>query len=182
MKIKHKNTDQGKGLVLVLDRLAAAAPKKLKSKTNYEASVDYCCSALVLSSAFGFRVVPDRTYHLYLAGTDWKLSLVSPKEWGTRSPGHYVGGCKLRFDMTWSIAFDENMRKGSAVHSALLSCLEDIKDQLYDSGSWVEVLKQVRGPMPYQQRVLATAFTASLRHSLALSGQVGLSPQAPQLI
>ncbi len=182
MKIKRKNTEQDKGLVLVLDRLTAAAPRRLKPKTNYEASVDYCCSALVLSSAFGFRVVPGQTYYLYLAGTDWKLSLVSPAEWGASCPGQYVGGCKLRFDMTWAISFDENMREGSPVHTALLSYLKGISDQLYESGSWAEVLKQVRGPMPYQQRVLATALTASLRHSLALSGQVGLSPQAPQLI
>ncbi len=104
MTARAKNTHQDKGLVLVLQDLNAAAPNQMRAKSSEEAAVDYCWSALVLSSAFGFRVTPGQQYYLYLSEAKWRLSLISPEEWGARLSGAYVGECHMRHDMTWAVA------------------------------------------------------------------------------
>ena len=178
---RSKNTHQGKGLVLVLQDLSSAAPFELSAKSSDEAAQDYCWSALVLSAAFGFRVVPGQSYYLYLDSGAWKLSMISPAEWGHRIPGTFVGSCDLRVDMTWSLIFDESIVEGSAVHDALLQYLTGIREQLLQSGSWEALLRRGERHLPYQQRVLTTALASSLRQSLALSGQSGVPPGVPAL-
>jgi len=178
---REKNTHQGKGLVLVLQDLSAAAPGELRSKSSEEAAEDYCWSALVLSAAFGFRVTPGQRYFLYLVNQSWQMSLLSPEEWGRRLPGDYVGHCQLRHDMTWGLTFDEAVSEGSSVHSALLQYLEGIREQLLQSGSWEALLRKGERHLPYQQRVLTTALASSLRQSLALSGHAGVPPGVPAL-
>ena len=179
---RSKNTHQGKGLVLVLQDLSSAAPFELSAKSSDEAAQDYCWSALVLSAAFGFRVVPGQSYYLYLdSRRAWKLSMISPAEWGHRIPGTFVGSCDLRVDMTWSLVFDESIVEGSAVHDALLQYLTGIREQLLQSGSWEALLRRGERHLPYQQRVLTTALASSLRQSLALSGQSGVPPGVPAL-
>lgn len=173
---RAKNTEQGKGLVFVLEDLASAAPRALRPKSSEEAVRDYCWSALVLSAAFSFRVVPGQAYYLYLHGGVWKLSLISPREWGERQPGDFVGHCVLREDMTWSIEFEPALDDALVVQEALHRYLEGIQSQLREAGSWRELLRQGERRLPYQQRVLATALAASLRHSLLLSGQAGAPP------
>jgi hypothetical protein len=176
---RSKNTHQGKGLVLVLQDLSSAAPFELSAKSSDEAAQDYCWSALVLSAAFGFRVVPGQSYYLYFQTGTWKLSLISPDEWGHRMPGIYVGSCDLRSDMTWSLVFDTSVKEGSPVHDALLQYLTGIREQLLQSGSWEALLRRGERHLPYQQRVLTTALASSLRQSLALSGQSGRSARRP---
>ena len=179
MEQRSKNTHQGKGLVLVLQDLYSAAPFELSAKSSDEAAQDYCWSALVLSAAFGFRVVPGQSYYLYFQTGTWKLSLISPDEWGHRMPGIYVGSCDLRSDMTWSLVFDTSVKEGSPVHDALLQYLTGIREQLLQSGSWEALLRRGERHLPYQQRVLTTALASSLRQSLALSGQSGVPPGVP---
>ena len=181
MEQRSKNTHQGKGLVLVLQDLSSAAPFELSAKSSDEAAQDYCWSALVLSAAFGFRVVPGQSYYLYFQTGTWKLSLISPDEWCHRMPGIYVGSCDLRSDMTWSLVFDTSVKEGSPVHDALLQYLTGIREQLLQSGSWEALLRRGERHLPYQQRVLTTALASSLRQSLALSGQSGVPPGVPAL-
>ena len=181
MSAHAKNTSQDKGLVLVLQDLHAASPGQLRSKSSDEAARDYCWSALVLSSAFGFRVTPAHTYSLYLVDGQWRLSLITPEEWGARMHGAFVGRCQLRHDMTWSVVFDESVAEGSAVHDALLQYLDGIREQLQASGSWEVLLKNGERHLPYQQRVLTTGLASSLRQSLALSGQSGVPLSVPLL-
>ena len=177
----EKNTHQGKGLVLVLQDLSAAAPEELRAKSSEEAAEDYCWSALVLSAAFGFRVTPGQRYFLYLVRQAWQLSLLSPEDWGQRLPGEYVGYCHLHHGMTWGLTFDDAVQEGSLVHSALVQYLEGIREQLLQSGSWEALLRQGERRLPYQQRVLTTALASSLRQSLALSGHAGVPPGVPAL-
>ena len=181
MTAHAKNTFQDKGLVLVLQDLHAASPGQLRSKSSDEAARDYCWSALVLSSAFGFRVSPGRTYSLYLVDGHWQLSLIAPEEWGARMPGAFVGQCQLLHDMTWSLVFDESVAEGSPVHDALLQYLDGIHEQLQASGSWEALLRNGERHLPYQQRVLTTGLASSLRQSLALSGQSGVPLSVPLL-
>ena len=181
MSARAKNTLQDKGLVLVLQDLHAASPGQLRSKSSDEAARDYCWSALVLSSAFGFRVAPGHTYSLYLVEGQWRLSLITREEWGARMPGDFVGRCQLRHDMTWSVVFDESVAEGSPVHDALLQYLDGIREQLQASGSWEALLKSGERHLPYQQRVLTTGLASSLRQSLVLSGQSGVPLSVPLL-
>ena len=181
MTAREKNTHQDKGLVLVLQDLNAVSPAQLRSKSSDEAAQDYCWSALVLSAAFGFRVSPGHTYYLYLTDGRWQLSLISPEEWGQRLPGAFVAQCQLRHDMTWSLIFDSSVAEGSAVHDALLQYLAGIRAQLEASGSWEALLRQGERHLPYQQRVLTTALSSSLRQSLTLSGQRGVPLSVPLL-
>jgi hypothetical protein len=165
----------------VLQDLHAASPGQLRSKSSDEAARDYCWSALVLSSAFGFRVSPGHTYSLYLVDGHWQLSLITPEEWGARMPGAFVGQCQLCHDMTWSLVFDESVAEGSPVHDALLHYLDGIHEQLQASGSWEALLRNGERHLPYQQRVLTTGLASSLRQSLALSGQSGVPLSVPLL-
>jgi len=181
MTARAKNTHQDKGLVLVLQDLHASAPAQLRSKSSDEAAQDYCWSALVLSAAFGFRVAPGHHYYLYLVDSQWRLSLISPTEWGHRLPGAFVARCELRHDMTWALTFDEAVAEGSEVHSALVQYLEGIRSQLAASGSWGALLREGERHLPYQQRVLTTALASSLRQSLVLSGQSGVPLSVPLL-
>ena len=181
MSAREKNTHQDKGLVLVLQNLQAASPAQLRSKSSDEAAQDYCWSALVLSAAFGFRVAPGHTYYLYLSERRWQLSLISPQEWGHRLHGAFVAHCQLRHDMTWLLTFDPSVVEGSVVHGALLQYLAGIRSQLEESGNWEALLRQGERHLPYQQRVLTTALSSSLRQSLTLSGQSGVPLSVPLL-
>jgi hypothetical protein len=71
--------------------------------------------------------------------------------------------------------------EGSAVHDALLQYLAGIRAQLEASGSWEALLRQGERHLPYQQRVLTTALSSSLRQSLTLSGQSGVPLSVPLL-
>ena len=181
MTSRSKNTRQDKGLVLVLQDLQASAPARLRSQPSDEAAPDYCWAALVLSAAFGFRVSPGHHYYLYWVESRWTLSLIAPEEWGRRQPGPFVARCELRHDMTWALSFDEGVAEGSETHAALLRYLEGIRSQLESSGSWNAVLREGERHLPYQQRVLTTALSSSLRQSLALSGQAGVPLSVPLL-
>ena len=83
--------------------------------------------------------------------------------------------------MTWSLSFDPSVEEGSAVHDALLQYLAGIRSQLDESGSWEKLLRQGERHLPYQQRVLTTALSSSLRQSLTLSGQSGVPLSVPLL-
>ena len=179
MTAHAKNTFQDKGLVLVLQDLHAASPGQLRSKSSDEAARDYCWSALVLSSAFGFRVSPGHTYSLYLVDGQWQLSLISPEEWGARMPGAFVGECKLRHDMTWSVVVDESVAEDSPMHDALLQYLHGIHEQLPASGNWEALLRNGQRHLSYYQRVLAKGLASSSRQPPALRRQSGLPLYVP---
>ena len=83
--------------------------------------------------------------------------------------------------MTWALSFDEGVTEGSETHDALLRYLEGIRSQLESSGSWSALLRAGERHLPYQQRVLTTALSSSLRQSLALSGQTGVPLSVPLL-
>ena len=169
--VNPSGNPQGKGLVMVLQQIAAAAPAEIRAKSTDQALLDYWCSSLVLSSAFKFRVVPDQTYFLYRADQEWQLSLVSPVEWGDRLPGDFVAECALGRDMTWKLSFHSELSGG--VRQALIQFLEGFQSQAESSKNFDEMLPDYVAHLPYQQRVLASALKRSLKHSLQLGGDNG---------
>lgn len=170
--VNPQGNPQGKGVVMVLQQMAAAAPAEIRPKSADEALLDYWCSSLVLSAAFKFRVAPDNTYFLYRVGLDWQLSLIAPNEWGARIPGEFVAECQLSPDMTWQLKFDDNL--SASVRAALVSFLEGFQAQAASSESFDEMLPDYVESLPYQQRVLASALKRSLKHSLRLAGDNGV--------
>ena len=58
--VNPQGNPQGKGLVMVLQQMAAAAPAEIRPKSADEAMLDYWCSSLVLSAAFKL-LAADRT-------------------------------------------------------------------------------------------------------------------------
>ena len=170
--VNPQGNPQGKGLVMVLQQMAAAAPAEIRPKSADEALLDYWCSSLVLSAAFKFRVAPDNTYYLYRAQGEWQLSLISPEEWGRRLPGDYVAECQLSQDMTWKLRFDSDLSQ--SVRDALVMFLEGFQEQAARSQSFDDLLPDYVESLPYQQRVLASALKRSLKHSLRLAGDNGV--------
>lgn len=169
--INPQGNPQGKGVVMVLQQMAAAAPAEIRPKSTDEALLDYWCSSLVLSSAFKFRVAPDNTYFLYRVGSEWQLSLIAPSEWGARIPGEFVAECQLSQDMTWQLQFDDGLSQ--TVRDALVAFLEGFQAQAASSSSFDEMLPDYVESLPYQQRVLASALKRSLKHSMRLGGDNG---------
>lgn len=52
----------------------------------------------------GFKPIIGKTYHLYEdADGQWKLSMISPAEWGSKCPYTFVSTVKLLADHTWDI-------------------------------------------------------------------------------
>jgi len=141
--VNPSGNPQGKGLVMVLQQIAAAAPAEIRAKSTDQALLDYWCSSLVLSSAFKFRVVPDQTYFLYRADQEWQLSLVSPVEWGDRLPGDFVAECALGRDMTWKLSFHSELSGG--VRQALIQFLEGFQSQAESSKKFRRDAAGLRG-------------------------------------
>jgi len=164
---------QGKGLVPVLDALNALRPWQAEPKTGEAILRDFCLSTLVLSAHFDFRVVPGKTYYLYRRGSGWQLSLISPEEWGDRSPGPWVAHCDLRTDMTWDVALAPDIGDDGALVSALESHLRGFVERVSGAESLEAALPIYEQQLPYQQRMMATALSSSLQTSLLLSGLSG---------
>ena len=101
MEIKLANP-QGKGRERISDALQILQELQIEHKTPIQILRDYCCSLLVLASDFSFLPVPNRNYFLFLSGEKFKLSPISPKEWGDSRFGEYIAKCRLETDMTWS--------------------------------------------------------------------------------
>lgn len=167
---------QGKGLALVLERLAGLAPTGVRAKPIEAILSDYWQSTLVLSADFSFRVVPDKQYFLY-HGERWLLSLIAPDEWGSRCPGVFVAQCQLQRDATWSVVFADALAEQPEVLEALQRFLEGFEHKVSSADSLVEALPEYEASLPYQQRMMATALTTSLRHSARLSGCSTLPPR-----
>ena len=164
---------QGKGMVPVLDQLRAVAPWDITAKSPEQILRDYCLSSLVLSAVFKFRTVPGNTYYLYRVGYEWQLSLISPEEWGERLPGAPVAHCELAKDMTWSIVLTENVADDVALVSDLQKFIAGFADRIASAQTLEASLPVYEINLPYQQRMMATALSASLRSSLVLSGLSG---------
>ena len=170
--MNQEGNPQGKGLVMVLQQIAATAPSEIRPKRAEEALLDYWCSSLVLSAAFKFRVSPDQTYYLYHVDQAWQLSLISPAEWGRLQPGAFVATCMLQRDITWKLEFASDL--SDTVRSALVAFLDAFQAKASESGSFDELLPDYIAELPYQQRVLASALKKSLKNSLQLAGDNGL--------
>ena len=163
---------QGKGQVPVLADWQAMRPGEVGEKAPALLLLNWFVSTLVLSAEFSFRPVVGVTYHLYLAGQRWKLSLIGPDEWGDRTPGVYLGACLLRRDTTWDLQPCASGLQQPAIRERLAELADDFVETLDGSESVREALPGYRRNLPYYQRMLATALGSSLRDSAQRLGML----------
>jgi hypothetical protein len=134
---------------------------------------DYLTSLLVLSAEFNFRVVPGQSYHLYWRPAGWHLSLIAPTEWGRRDPGHYIGHCSLRPDMTWSLEPAADLGDAGPALEALRGVQDGFLQQLDSEQALEAGLPDYAAQLPYGRRLLAAGLAASMRQSIRRLGLEG---------
>ena len=173
--INPEGNPDGKGLVPVMDALNALRPWSATPKAPETILRDFCLSTLVLSARFDFRVVPNKTYYLYRASDGWRLSLISPSEWGTRCPGPFIAEATLATDMTWDMQLSSELGNEPMLIDELSQHLQGFLARLSGAGTLEESLPTYEAGLPYQQRMMATALSSSLQTSLMLSGLAGQS-------
>ncbi len=170
---------QGKGHVGFLLDWAYSSPRGVVAKRAPQLLADYFTSLLVLSSAFKFKPVFGKDYYLYVDGSNWSLSLVSPDEWNADAKRRaFVGKCMLHPDSTWSIAPSENIGTQGPVSDALAAFYDSFIDKLQSDQVLEDGLPVYEPTLPYYQRLFAAALSRSMKGSMAEGNQLGLSAEA----
>lgn len=175
--INPEGNPDGKGLVPVMDALNALQPWSVTRKAPDTILRDFCLSTLVLSARFDFRVVPNNIYYLYRAPDGWRLSLISPSEWGVRLPGPFIAEATLAPDMTWDMQLCPEIGNDPELVDELSQHLQGFLERIAEAGTLEDALPTYEAGLPYQQRMMATALSSSLQTSLLLSGLAGQSGQ-----
>jgi hypothetical protein len=144
----------------------------------------------VLSARCDLRPVVGQRYYLYCDGYDdrqraaeghveghvegsdsgWRLSLVSPEEWGGRAPGRCLGPCWLREDMTWTLDAEAALAADAELRARVAALVQDFLERLDVDGPLEVQLPGYHRELPYYRRLLAAGLGASLRQSLAAAG------------
>ena len=173
---------QGKGLVPVLAHWHALRPHGGAAKGPAELLLDLFASTLVLSARCDLRPVVGQRYYLYCdlgrdleRGLDkddsgWRLSLISPAEWGERAPGRCLGPCWLREDMTWALDAEASLAADAGLRERVAALVQDFLERLDVDGPLEFQLPGYHRELPYYRRLLAAGLGASLRQSLAAAG------------
>lgn len=175
---------QGKGVVPVLRDWNSLMPVALAPKNAVDFLRDYCVSSLVLAADFKFKPVVGKTYYLYATPTGWSLTMISPQEWGERKAGEFLASCELRADMTWEMDATDLLEQPEALAQAR-NFIQGFVDTLTEQESISDNLPFYVQEMPYYRRMLGTALSASLKHTLPASGddmQALLSAGGAQLL
>lgn len=168
---------QGKGLVPVLDGLAACRPRvAVPPKAIDQISRELFTSLFVLEASFQFRPVVGRGYWLYRSGERFRLSMVSPGEWGAGNPfGQPVGEAVLQPDMTWTLGLHPAAADDPAVTRLIAERRALLTARLEKAESLDEAMPDFEAELPFQRRALAAGLAASLRRSMQGAGIVALT-------
>jgi hypothetical protein len=166
---------QGKGLVPVLDSLAASRPTATVPPKHIEqVSSELFTSLFVLHSQFQFKPVVGKSYWLYRKDGAFKLSLISPEEW-RGGFGQYVGECQLQSDITWTLKLDDQAARDTQLMQLIASRRAEFEAKLQATDSLQQILPVFDASLPFYQRVFASALAHSLGVSMRKSGIAGLS-------
>lgn len=169
--MKYQPNPQGKGLVPVLDSLAASRVViSVPPKHIDQISAELFTSLFVLNSAFQFKPLVGRTYWLYRKNKSFRLSLISPQEWGGEQFGQFVGECELHADITWSLKLDDTAARNMELTSFIEKKRNEFEDKLRNAETLDSVLPVFDASLPFYQRVFASALAHSLGVSMQKSG------------
>lgn len=162
---------QGKGLVPVLDCLAASRVRiAVAPKTVTEVANELFTSLFVLGSQFQFRPKVGEHYWLYRKNTKYRLSMIAPQEWGGDSFGEYIGECVLQADLTWTLQLGETASCDSELLASIAARREEFEQALQQAESLEDALPVYLPSLPFYSRVFAASLANSLRVSMQLSG------------
>ena len=176
MSLKHPNP-QGKGLVPVMDSLAASRARiNVPAKHIDQISSELFTSLFVLHSRFQFKPVVAKKYYLYRrADNSFHLSMINPDEWGGTRFGQFIGECVLQPDISWTLTLDA----GAAQDADLIKLIEtrrrQFEEAMHEASSVDELLPVYLESLPFYQRLFASALANSLKDSMQKSGIQGLS-------
>ena len=154
MEIKLANP-QGKGLERISDALQILQEIRVEHKKPIHILRDYCCSLLVLASEFSFLPIPNRYYFLFLSGDKFKLSPISPKEWGHSRFGDYIAKCRLETDMTWSGIWRQDLEDFPALNEKIRGHMRNSLELIFESDKITDNLPFFDRDLSYYRRVLA---------------------------
>lgn len=173
--VKNPNP-QGKGLVPVLDCLyASRIACEVPAKTVEQISSELFTSLFVLHSRFSFKPVPGKTYFLYEKQGAYKLSLISPLEWGGSDFGRFVAECELQADMSWSLNLDPGASKDPELMQRISRKRQEFDQFLGAVPALEQALPEYLHSLPFYQRVYASALAHSLKTSMRKAGIAELS-------
>lgn len=165
---------QGKGLVPVLDSIAASrSTVNVPPKLIEQISSEWFTSLFVLNSQFHFKPVVGKPYWLYRRGSVFKLSLISPAQW-RGGFGQYVGECQLQSDITWTLILDDKAACDAELMQLIGEKRAQFEAKLHTAETLEEVLPVFDTSLPFYQRVFASALAHSLGVSMEKSGINGL--------
>lgn len=171
---KHANP-QGKGLVPVMDSLAASrASLPVPPKPLEQMASELFTSLFVLNSRFQFKPVVGKPYWLYRRNNAFHLSMIAPQEWGGRGYGQYIGECVLQQDVTWSLELDAGAARDAALMTFIEARRREFERALQEADAIDRVLPFYMESLPFYQRVFASALASSLQASMRKSGMLGL--------
>ena len=169
MEIKLGNP-QGKGLERISDALQILQEVRVEHKKPIQILRDYCCSLLVLASEFSFLPIPNRYYFLFLSGDKFKLSPISPKEWGHSRFGDYIAKCRLEPDMTWSGIWRQDLEDFPALNEKIRGHMRNSLELIIESDKITDNLPFFDRDLSYYRRVLALGLSSSIELSLKQVG------------
>ena len=174
---------QGKGLTPVLDSLTQSRTQlSLPAKRVDQISSELFTSLFVLHSDFAFKPVPGRRYCLYRKSERFRLSLITPREWGDARFGQYIGECVLQPDLTWTLHFDAQAARDRELLRLIEARREAFERRLDAAETLDSVLPVFDASLPFYRRVYAAALAHSLGVSMRNSGIHGLSYQQAQAL
>lgn len=180
---RRQPNPQGKGLVPVLNSLAASMPTvHVPPKFMAQISSELFTSLFVLNSRFQFKPVVGKSYWLFRRGHTFRLSLISPAEWGSTAFGQFVGECRLQTDITWTLALDPKAALDSELMNVIAQKRTQFEAKLQSSESLKEVLPVFEPSLPFYQRALAAGLARSLHISMEKSGIHNLPYEKAKLL
>lgn len=174
--MKKQANPQGKGLVPVLDSLADSRARTIiPPKSIDQISSELFTSMFILHSQFSFKPVVGKPYYLYQYRGNFKLSMISPREWGGSDFGQYIGECVLQTDISWTLTLGAEAAKDESFMEYIEQQRKQFDDVMCSAESVDETLPVYLESLPFYQRVFASALANSLKISMEKSGMLGLS-------
>ena len=180
--LKSDGNPEGKGHNGFLLDWYQSEPRGVVAKPRRQVLAEFFTSMLVLSASFKFRPSIGTANYLYWFRGKWSLSLIAPDEWSDERRAGFAGICVLQRDMTWTIAPSQLLTEDNPVSEAVVRFYEAFAEMLDTDLTLEEILPFYVGPLPYYQRLFASALGRSVRAAVTLGDQASTSCRQWQML
>jgi hypothetical protein len=168
--VLSQGNPQGKGLVPVLQSLAALRQLPALDRSSREWLLDYLAGALIVSAKFSFKPLINRRYHLYWRNGQWTLSMISPAEWGDSLTTSPVAECVLQDDYSWTMAPHASVAHNPELLAALATFQSGFLAFIDTPAPLADSLPFYQADLPWHPRLMALGLAKSLKASLDRAG------------